>query len=149
MKNFISLTAILATLLFTSVVQTSCTKKPEDPTGPKEELAPRKWIINRIQLRLYSGSTFLKDTILPYNPKPSNFVDFSGGSFKYCYNTTTIDAGTYQFKGTDSLIATTPANTYNWKMLTLTKELFTVVSSSSNDPAFPGLRVERYQTWVP
>ena len=149
MKNLIRLTAIFSGILFICLTQ-SCTKNNDDDViGPKEELIGRYWYINRVQLRLYNGNTFLKDTIIPFNGKPLNYVDFSGNAFKYCFNTASVDAGSYAFKGIDSVIATTPANVYRWKILTLTKQLFTVVSTSSNDPDFPGMKVERYQTWVP
>jgi len=116
---------------------------------PKEEQAIGQWSINRIQLRLYYNNVFAKDTILQAKSLPKNFVQFDSPSgFQYCFSSTTIDAGTYQWKGADSLIATTPSKIYRWKMLTLTDVLFTVMSTSTNDPAFPGAKVETYQTFV-
>ncbi|HNN72170.1 MAG TPA: hypothetical protein PKG89_13060, partial [Ferruginibacter sp.] len=59
----------------------------------------------------------------------------------------TPDAGTYQFSGSDGIVSNSLPQSYNWKMLTLTNVLFTVVSTGS-DPAYPGALVERYQTFV-
>ncbi len=150
MKTFIPLAAIITGALFLSLCTTSCSKSDEDHSGPKEQLIARKWSINRIQLKLYSGSTFVKDTILKQTPHPQNFVTFgTDGSFEYRFNTTTSDLGTYTFKGADSVIASSAPGAYRWKMLTITDQLFTVMSTSSNDPNFPGYKVERYQTFVP
>jgi len=149
MKNFISLTAVIFGLLFISVVQTSCKKDGDDVTGPMDQLIARSWYINRIQLKIYSGSSFIKDSIIPQTPQPKNFVSFGpGSSFSYCYNTKTVDTGTYTLSG-DVVTSTTPANVYSWKVLTLTKQLFTAESTVTTDPDFPGLRVERYFTFVP
>ena len=116
---------------------------------PKEEQSIGQWNINRIQLRIYYNNVFSKDTIVPQKYLPKNFVQFDApDAFQYCFSSTTINSGTYQWKGTDSLIATTPSKIYRWKMLTLTDVLFTVMSTSTNDPAFPGAKVETYQTFV-
>ena len=116
---------------------------------PKEQQVVGTWSINRIQLRLYYSGIFYKDTIIPQIALPTNFVSFDAtNNFQYCFNSAAIDNGAYQFIGADSLISTTPSNIYRWKMLTLTDVLFTVMSTSTNDPAFPGAKVETYQTFV-
>lgn len=150
MKTFIPLTAFFTGALFLCLVNTSCKKEENKDAGkPKEQLVARKWSINRIQLRLYSGTTFVKDTIIKQTPHPTNIVSLGAdGSFEYRFNTTASDMGTYVWKGADSIIATSSPNAYRWKLLTLTSELFTVVSTGT-DPAFPGYKVERYQTFVP
>lgn len=126
----------------------SCTKTEDTSTVPKEQLVIGKWNINRMQLRLFYGGTFLKDTIIPQTPHPENFVQFqAGGSFEYRFNTTTSDFGTYQFIGADSVISNVTTKVYRWKMLTLTNQLFTVMNTSTN-PSFPGATVETYQTFV-
>jgi hypothetical protein len=148
MKNKFTLsifciTLVLSTLLF------SCKKEDTSPTKSKEELILGSWSINRIQLRLFYGGVFVKDTILKQSPKPTNYVLFeTSGNFEYRLNVKTAEKGTYQFVGTDSVIGNVLPNAYRWKMLTLTEDLFTVRSTSSNDPAFPGATVERYQTFV-
>lgn len=148
MKNFITtsvLVGIAAICCFTS----SCTKTDTSSDKPKEEQAIGEWNINRIQLRIYYNNVFSKDTIVPQKALPKNFVAFdAGGNFQYCFSSTTINSGTYLWKGADSLISTTPSKIYRWKMLTLTNVLFTVMSTSTNDPAFPGAKVETYQTFV-
>ena len=126
----------------------SCTKTEDTSTVPKEQLVIGKWNINRMQLRLFYGGTFLKDTIIPQTPHPENFVQFqAGGSFEYRFNTTTSDFGTYQFIGADSVISNVTTKVYRWKMLILTNQLFTVMNTST-DPSFPGATVETYQTFV-
>ena len=102
-----------------------------------------------MQLRLYYGGVFSKDTIIKQTPKPENFVNFSADAgFEYKFNSSTSDIGTYQFASIDSVISNTPAKIYRWKMLTLTNTLFTTVSTSNNNPSFPGATVETYYTLV-
>ncbi|MGB4844095.1 MAG: hypothetical protein WBP16_06505 [Ferruginibacter sp.] len=147
MKNKYTALLLIAGLLSIVILSNSCAKADHSMDLPKEQQVVGEWGINRIQLRLYSGSTFIKDTILAKSPKPKNFVKFEAGSgFEYKYNTTGSDVGTYQFSGSDSLISVTPGKTYRWKMLMLTSQLFTAVNTSTNDPAFPGLKVETYYT---
>lgn len=148
MKNLIT-AAVLLTFVITISCFSSCTKPDTSSDKPKEELVMGQWSINRIQLRLYYSGIFYKDTIIPQVYLPKNFVEFdAGNNFQYCFNSSTINTGTYQFSGADSVISTTPSNIYRWKMLTLTDVLFTVMSTSTNDPAFPGAKVETYQTFV-
>ncbi|HQW83263.1 MAG TPA: hypothetical protein PK987_02320 [Ferruginibacter sp.] len=138
---------LFACLFIVIFLLNACAKKDHSTDLPKEQQIVGVWGINRVQLKLYSGSTFLKDTILPKTPKPKNFINFDANTgFEYKFNTTTSDIGTYQFSGSDSLIAVTPGSTYRWKMLTMTNVLFTLVNTSTNDPAFPGLKVETYYT---
>lgn len=149
MKTFIPLTAVTTAALFLCLF-TSCKKDDAtDHSGPKETLIVRQWSINRIQLKLFNGSTFVKDTILKQTPKPKNFVSFGADmSFEYCFNTTTKDPGTYVFKGADSIIATAASGIYRWKLLMLTDQIFTTMTTTNNDPQFPGYKVERYYTLV-
>lgn len=138
---------LIAGLFSITAILNSCAKTDHSADLPKQQQIVGQWSINRVQLKLYSGTTFLKDTILPKTPKPKNFISFdANGGFEYKFNTTTSNIGTYQFKGTDSLIAVTPGATYKWKMLLMTNVLFTQVNTSTNDPAFPGLKVETYYT---
>ncbi|MBX2935222.1 MAG: hypothetical protein KF825_13335 [Ferruginibacter sp.] len=138
---------LFACILITAITLNSCAKKDHSTDLPKEQQIVGQWGINRVQLRLYSGTTFLKDTIIPNIPKPKNYIVFDAGSgFEFKYNSATSNTGTYQFSGTDSLIAVTPGVTYRWKMLTMTNVLFTIMNTSTNDPAFPGLKVETYFT---
>lgn len=144
MKNHMSAAGLIVILLLV----VSCNKIADSSTIPKDQLVIGKWNINRMQLRLYYGGVFTKDTIVQQTPLPENFVQFqAGGSFEYRFNTATSDFGTYQFVGADSLVSNVTTKTYRWKMLTLTNQLFTVVNTSTN-PAFPGATVETYQTFV-
>lgn len=147
MKTIYSGLILFAGLFSVTIILNSCAKTDHSADLPKEQQIVGQWGINRVQLRLYSGTTFLKDTIIPNKAKPKNFISFdANGGFEYKYNSTTSNIGTYQFKGTDSLIAVTPGTTYRWKMLTMTNVLFTQVNTSTNDPSFPGLKVETYYT---
>ena len=149
MKNFITTSVLFVGLVTVSCFISSCTKTDTSSDKPKEEQVLGQWSINRIQLRIYYNNVFSKDTIVQSKSQPKNFVQFdAGGSFQYCFSSPIINTGTYQWKGTDSLISTTPSKIYRWKMLTLTNVLFTVMNTSTNDPAFPGAKVETYQTFV-
>ncbi|MGC4103870.1 hypothetical protein [Ferruginibacter sp.] len=148
MKHLIT-ASVLLTCLITATCLTSCGKKDSTTSKPKEELAMGTWSINRVQIKIYYNGVFNKDSILPAKNLPKNFVQFDNNAdFQYCFSSPTINSGTYVWKGADSLIATTPSTIYRWKMLTLTTELFTVVNTSTNNPAFPGAKVETYQTFV-
>ena len=56
--------------------------------------------------------------------------------------------GTYQFSGSDGIVSNSLPQSYNWKMLTLTNVLFTVVEVPDLIRPYPGALVERYQTFV-
>ncbi|MEY2916499.1 MAG: hypothetical protein RIS73_213 [Bacteroidota bacterium] len=149
MKNLVTVSVLFVSIVFLSCFFSSCAKPDTSSDKPKEEQVIGSWSVNRIQLKIFYNGVFFMDTIIPRAPKPKNFVEFgNGNSFKYCFNSTTINNGTYQFAGSDSLISTTPSNIYRWKMLTLTDVLFTVMNTSTNDPAYPGATVETYQTFV-
>lgn len=149
MKNLYTVTVLSLCVLITSCFISSCAKADTSNDRPKEQLVAGEWYIDRVQLRIYNSNVFTKDTIIYRAPKPKNFVKFESNlNFQYCFNSSTIQTGTYQFVGSDSLIATTQSKIYRWKMLTLTSQLFTVVSTSTNDPAFPGAKVETYQTFA-
>ncbi len=138
---------LFACIFTVAFILNSCAKKDHSTDLPKEQQIVGQWGINRVQLRLYSGTTFLKDTIIPGIPQPKNYIVFDAGlGFEFKYNSATSNTGTYQFSGSDSLIAVTPSATYRWKMLTMTSVLFTMMNTSTNDPAFPGLKVETYYT---
>ena len=148
MKNPWPPVMILTGLFITGILLSSCKKTEDTSTVPKEQLVIGKWNINRMQLKLFYGGVFFKDTIIPQTPHPENFVQFqAGGGFEYRFNTTASDFGTYQFVGADSVISNVTTKTYRWKMLTLTNQLFTVMNTST-DSAFPGATVEVYQTLV-
>ncbi len=144
--NFTAL-LLIAGLLTTTLFSSSCAKPDHSADLPKEQQIVGEWYIARVQLRLYSGNSFIKDTIITNSPKPKNFVRFDAGNgFEYKYNTTGSNIGEYAFSGLDSIISITPAVTYRWKLLMLTKNLLTSSTTSTNDPAFPGLKVETYYT---
>lgn len=139
---------MLSASLFSLVIFISSCAKDTSTTLPKEQLVVGKWVINRVQLKIYQNNVFVKDTIIKSTPKPANFVQFGDdGAFEYKLNSTTSDIGTYEFSGPGTLITNSIPKSYNWTMITLTDVLFTVVSKGS-DPAFPGAYVERYQTFT-
>lgn len=148
MKTSYSILVLIAGLFSVSVISNSCAKTDNSDDLPKEQQVVGYWSINRIQLRIYTGGVFIKDTIVKQTPHPVNFVTFdAAGNIEYKFNTYTSDVGNYQFVGVDSVISTTNTQVYRWKMLTLTNKLFTVVTNTT-DPAYPGSVVERYQTFV-
>jgi uncharacterized membrane protein len=150
MKNLTTLAVLFVSIVTLSCFISSCGKKDAAATNkPKEEGVIGSWWINRIQQKIYYNGTFYKDTIIPQTAKPKNFVQFDATKdFLYCFNSTVINTGNYQFKGADSIISTTPAAIYRWKLLTLTDVLFTVMSTSTNNPSYPGAKVETYQTFI-
>jgi len=147
MKTTFTSFILIAGLLTVSVFTNSCAKPDHSADKPKEQQVVGKWTINRIQLKIYSGSTFVKDTILSQSLYPNTVTFDANGGFQYKFNTTTPDVGTYAFSGATSLVTNSAPKSYNWTMLTLTNVLFTVVSKGT-DPAFPGYNVERYQTFT-
>ncbi|HEX2682499.1 MAG TPA: hypothetical protein VHL77_01125 [Ferruginibacter sp.] len=140
---------VLATGLFLiTLLFISCAKPDHSIDKPKEQQVIGEWQINRIELNVFSGGVLIKDSIIPRAPKPKNFVEFSdNGGFKYQFNSTTVNTGTYQWVGND-IVSVTPGISFSWKTLTLTNVLFTVKSTSTNDPAFPGCTVNTYHTFV-
>jgi len=150
MRNFLPVSVILiftGLLLFTA---NSCKKSDTADLASKEDLVLGRWYISRIQLKIYDNSgNFLRDTIIPPKPKPENFVIFgTDGSFEYRYNTSVSEFGDYSFSGADSVIANSDAHLFHWKILTLTKDLFTVVTRSHSDPYYPGADVENFKTFI-
>ncbi len=140
--------AVIAGIFICIVLNFSCSKSEDTTTQPKEQLVQGHWNINRVQLRLYQGGTFVKDTIIHQTPMPENYVQFgAAGNFEYRFNKPGSDVGTYQFVGADSVISNVTSKIYRWKLLTLTNVLFTVMNTST-DPDHPGATVETYQTFV-
>ena len=138
---------LTAGLFSFSIFIGSCAKDTSTSL-PKEQLVVGKWVINRVQLKVYQNNVLVKDTIIKSNPKPENFVQFdANGSFEYKLNSTTSDIGTYEFTGPGTLVTNSSPKSYNWTMITLTDVLFTVITKGP-DAAFPGAYVERYQTFT-
>ena len=147
MKNLISVMVLFMGIIVLSCFISSCTKENTNIDKPKEQQVIGTWSINRVQLKLYYGGVFFKDTIVAQTTYP-NYVKFeSNGSFEYKFNKPAADVGTNQFTGADSVVSNVTAKIYRWKMLTLTDVLFTVMITST-DPAYPGATVETYQTFV-
>jgi hypothetical protein len=148
MKTIYSTIFLIIGLFSVTFLANSCAKADKETTLPKEQQVVGKWVINRIQLKIFVNGTFIRDTIVAPQPKPENFVKFeSNGGFEYKFNSTVSDIGTYEFAGAGSLVTNSAPKTYSWTMLTLTSVLFTVVSKGA-DPAFPGAYVERYETFT-
>jgi hypothetical protein len=150
MKNLYSATLLFAGIVIASCLISSCGKKDTTSDKPKEQQVVGFWATARVQLKVYYNNDVITDTIPPQQSFPKNYVQFdANGDFEYLLSTPAAYLGTYQFKGTDSIICTTPSKIYRWKMLTLTDQLFTVMNTSKNDPAYPGsLKVETYHTFV-
>jgi hypothetical protein len=149
MKNLYSSTLLFMGIVIASCFTASCKKPDTSIDKPKEELVLGFWAIQRVQLKVYVNGVLIDNPIPPQNAVPANYVQFDPNKdFQYLLSAPTANRGTYDFKGADSLIATTPSKIYRWKMLTLTDLLFTVMSTSTNDPAYPGAKVETYQTFV-
>jgi hypothetical protein len=147
MKTTYTNLLLLAGLFSLSIFIGSCAKDTSTSL-PKEQLVVGKWVINRVQLKVYQNNVFVKDTIIKSTPKPANFVQFdANGSFEYKLNSTTSDIGTYEFAGPGILVTNSSPKSYNWTMITLTDVLFTVVTKGP-DSALPGAYVERYQTFT-
>lgn len=148
MKTHVPGAIVFAGLFFLTALNISCSKTKDTVAKPKEQQVIGKWNINRVQLRLYYGGVFSKDTIIKQTPMPENFVKFEApANFEYRFNKNTSDTGTYSFIGADSVISNVTSKVYRWKILTLTDVLFTVMNTST-DPAYPGATVETYQTFV-
>jgi len=147
MKTTFTSLLLISGLFCMTLMTNSCAKPDHSADAPKEQLVVGKWFINRVQLKLYSGNTFVKDTILKLSQWP-NIVTFGAdGAFEYKLNSPTADKGTYEFAAAGALVTNSIPRSYNWTTLTLTKDLFTVVNKGT-DPAFPGYNVERYQTFI-
>ena len=148
MKTPLTAVFLLAGLFFVSTIVNSCAKADHSADLPIPEQLVGKWSINRIQLKIYSGGVFIKDTIVKQSPKPENFVSFgANGSFEYRFNTNKSDVGTYSFSGLDSVVSSSTPNNYKWKLLLVTNKTFTTVSTGT-DPAYPGCVVERYHSFL-
>ena len=147
MKNF-TLHVCFVALTFSIFTLIACKKQDQEQNKPIENTIGR-WVINRIQLKIYNGNVFVKDSIMPYTAGKNFFTQLdANNSFQFSYNSSVVDNGTYVFKGQDSIIATTPSTVYRWKLLTLTDVLFTTSNVSTNNPGFPGSTVETYYTFT-
>lgn len=147
MKSFTPVIVLAAIISFITILS-GCGKSTPDVNKPIEA-TEGKWLIARIQMRIYYSGVFNKDTIVPPKIQGENSLFLEPTKvFKYRYNSTIIDTGTYAYVGSDSVVAVTSTKTYRWKMLTLTDLLFTTRSTSTNDPAFPGATVETYYTFI-
>ncbi|MFN8243416.1 MAG: hypothetical protein U0X40_05120 [Ferruginibacter sp.] len=139
MKTFLPLKSIFVFASFISLISSSCKKTDTADMQPREQLIVGTWYIDRMQLKIYSGSTFITDTIIKRNPQPANYAKFGAdGSFEYRFNSNVSDFGTYQLVNGETVVATAGSKTFTWSILTMTNELFTTKSVSNNDPNFPG-----------
>src|SRR6188768_3805993 len=102
MKTSTSTLVLIAGLFLVSFLSNSCAKPDHSTDLPKEQQVLGKWSINRIQLKIFTGGVFVKDTIIKQTPHPENYVRFDGGgNFEYRFNSYSSDIGVYQFKGAD------------------------------------------------
>ena len=148
MKTIYTSLLLIAGLFSLTTSINSCSKADTSPNLPKEQMVVGKWVINRVQCKIFQNGVFVRDTIIKSTPKPENMVKFeANGGFEYKLNSRTSDIGTYEFVGTGGMVTNSSPNSFNWTMITLTDVLFTVVSKGF-DPAFPGAYVERYQTFT-
>lgn len=143
-----SISRLAATLILTSLLYTFGCKKSTVENGTKETLILGKWNIVKVELNIYSNTTLLKDSVLPYKPQPSNYVTFNAdGTLEYRFNKPSIDRGTYQFIGNDSVYATIEGTLYKWEKLLLTTQIFNVKNTQSYQP-MPGTTVNTFQTFA-
>ena len=146
MKTSISSLVIIAGLFSILGLASSCAKPDHSADLPKEQQIVGQWYISRLELNIFSGGVLVKDSIIPQ--LPYNFVKFEEtGDFAYRFNAPSANNGTYQFVGADSVVSVTPASTYRWKILMLTKNLLTVRNTTTNHPSFPGATVISYHTF--
>lgn len=148
MKKIFTLLPLAALLLFTSLTNFTCSKTDAVVKSDKE-LATGHWNINRIQWKVFYNGIFTRDTILKQSPKPENYVQFdANGAFKYQFNTSTPETGTYAWTGTDLIQISTTHLNFTWKKLTLISDgLFTLMRNTTS-PVFPGATIEEYHTLV-
>jgi hypothetical protein len=148
MKKTFTFFGIVAVFI-TGIAVSSCKKSDPAVARPKEQLIAGKWSINRVQLKGYLSGALIKDSIIPTDPKPENFVKFDGaGGVEYRFNKPTSDFGTYSFVGTsDSVVAVIAGVTYRWKNLLLTETNFNVVNTTPFS-MIPGSIVDTYQVFV-
>ena len=149
MKKTSTLLQLTVCIILTSFTVISCKKSDAIDSKPKPELVIGHWNINRIQWKVYYGGVFSRDSILKQVFLPENYIEFgAGGSFKYNFNTSTPEVGTYSWGGSDSLICPTNKTTHKWQVLTLIgPDLFTLKDNTTS-PAFPGATIEEYYTLV-
>ncbi|MBP6430581.1 MAG: hypothetical protein KA319_02355 [Ferruginibacter sp.] len=148
MKKSTLLLFFCCIVLFLSTLS-SCEKDESIATRSKDQLIVGNWEINRIQLKIFQGGVFVKDTILKQNPRPKNYVMFgSGGNFEYKWNLEATDKGTYQLKGADSIITNAIPDAHRFKLLMLTEDLLTLKTTCTDEPMFTGSVVEKYYTLI-
>jgi hypothetical protein len=149
MKKPVSITSLLFIAICSCLLFSACKKDKDIPTVSNTQQIIGKWSINRIQEKIFYNGVFVRDTIIKQNPQPYNNIIFgSAGEFQYKFNNASSDIGIYSFAGDNNVNTAAGSSTYQWKILTLTNVLFTVMSSTTNDPNYPGAMVERYQTFV-
>ncbi len=97
-------------------------------------------------LRLIQITTLVKDSTLPYTPQPSNYINFNAnGTLEYKFNSPTLQTGTYEFIGMDSIYAKIGGTQYRWQNLLLTTEIFNVKYTNGNAP---GTTIHTYQSFA-
>jgi hypothetical protein len=149
MKKSVSITHLFFIAISFCLIFSSCAKDKDIPAVANAQQIIGKWGINRIQEKIYYNGVFVRDTIIKQNPQPYNNIIFgSAGEFQYKFNNVGADIGIYSFAGDNNVNTVAATSSYQWKILTLTNSLFTVMSSSTNDPNYPGALVERYQTFT-
>ncbi len=126
----------------------SCTK-PGIKQSVTLDKASGDWIINSIRLKVYNGSTLIKDSLVPWKPVKKNFVNFDGISkVDYCYNSASTKTGEYKLMGADSIHLTLIGDIRDWKILLLTTTNFNIETTSNNNTSFPGSTVITYQGFI-
>ena len=125
-----------------------CAKKGIIDPVTKDQAAG-KWTIHGVRYQVFTGSPTPKDSSIPWQPNPENFVSFDGvSSLQYSYNSPVVWSGDYSYIGTDSISISVDHKTTRWKILLLTATNFNIESTSTNNPAFPGATVVTYQGFI-
>jgi len=111
--------------------------------------AAGNWTIHSIRLKVYNGSSLIKDSLVPWKPVKTNYVNFDGVSkVDYCYNSAATKTGEYKLMGEDSIHMTLTNDIRSWKILLLTSTNFNIETTSNSNTSFPGSTVITYQGFI-
>ncbi len=144
-RNLLAL-YILSGLLSISLF-TGCKKGIKDPVTLDK--ASGKWSINAIRMKVFNGTSLLKDSTLPWRPIVENYVSFDGiSNLNYCFNSSTSTPGEYKLLPNDSILLKVGNDNRRWKILLLTETNFNIETTAVDNSAFPGATVVTYQGFV-
>lgn len=131
-----------------SVTFISCKKGIKDPVTLDK--AAGHWNIHGVRYYIYYGTPEPKDSTVPNNGKPINYVNFDGESqLQYCFNSYDTYPGQYAFMGSDSISININNETTKWKIMLLTSTNFNIQRTLTDKSNFPGAsEVIMYQGFI-